>query len=305
MNHPSKWARWMSRIVGDIATAVDDLRCWEEVQRMWTTNRSLRVPSDARDWIARMHAGSAALAVRRQLDRSRDSISLWKLLDDLERRARFMTLDNYLGEAEDPNLRAMLAQQAQAWIEPGTRHFDPAIAAADRQVLEHEGRLAREWANRAAAHADAKGPRKQVRYGDLADAVRAVEQLVLKYSPILTGDGYPGDTGLMSHRQFDESLIFRRPWRRARWRRRTWPERWAEREGEMEPGLDTLTVNSLSALFGARHSVRASLRSAWRWEEPTESPIRAVLESLGLPSTDAAVMWVRDRLLQRGERWDQ
>jgi hypothetical protein len=296
------WAESIERITDDLTTAVSNKRCWEEVNAMWGRNRALRVPSDAPDWIARMHADSAALAVRKQLDRHPESVSLWKLLDDLERRARFMTVEAHLRGVERADLRAILAENTAEWVEPGTQHFDPAIAAADRALLEAEGQLAREWANRSAAHADAKGPRREVTYGDLTQALAVVVKLAVKYSLIVRCISYGLD--LMPHRQFDASLVFRRPWHRPEWKKREWPAGWIEREGDLVPSIDVLTRENFCRLVRARHSIVRALRETWAWDAPEESPIRRVLESLALPTSDAAVLWTRDYLLQRGHLWE-
>ncbi len=299
----ARWAESIKRITDDLTMAVTNQRCWDEVTSMWAMNRSLRVPSDAQEWIARMHADSAALAVRKQLDRHPDSTSLWKLLDELERHARFMTLDSHLRGVKEPYMRALLTAKAAGWMEAGTQHFDPAMAAADRSALEAEGAVAREWANKAAAHADTKGPRREVTYGDLARGLAAVERMACKYHLILTCAAFPSDTGLLPHRQFDESRFFRRPWRRAEWAVRTWPPGWMEREGDLDPSVDVLARDNFSRLVRSRHAIVRALRASWAWDVPEESPIRRVLESLSLPASDSAVLWVRDRLLQQGASW--
>lgn len=271
-----KWRCWIERVANDVMVAVSNQRSWTELNEMWRRNRALRVPGEARDWIARMHADSAALAVRKQLDRDRRSVSLWRLLDDLERRARLMTLDAHLDDVERDGIERVLTQNAQSWLEPGTQHLDPAIAARDREALEKHGRLAREWANREAAHADEKGARYPVTYGDLASALTAVERLTAKYTLIIRCVGYPADSGLLPHRQFDESAFFRRAWHRAEWKARTWPEGWIERRGDLEPSIDALERARYFQLYRARYAIVERLRQEWRWESPDESPIRKI-----------------------------
>ena len=78
-----KWRRWIERIVRDVRIAVSDRRIWREVRAAWSANPSLRVRTDLPRWIARMHSGSAALTVRRQLDIDRQSVSLKRLLTEL------------------------------------------------------------------------------------------------------------------------------------------------------------------------------------------------------------------------------
>ena len=290
-----RWRLWIERISNDLIRSRHYHRAWNETRVRWNRNQSLRVPNDAKSWILQSHAGSIALAIRRETDRDSRSISLRNLLDQLERKARFVTRAAYVALSA-PDHRGFAEVESSKWLEPGTDHLDPAIPAADLDDLVRETTIVREYVNRSVAHRDGGAVKDKMTLGDLSLSLDRIEAIAQKYNLILRGTSYGTYEPV---RQFDESLFFRRPWERARWKKSRWPPGTVERIGEFRETFDAMKRTEYFALVGARHRIREEFAKAWKWEAPTDSPIRTTLATLGFPSSDAAVMWVRDRLLQR------
>lgn len=224
-------------------------------------------------------------------------ISLWNLLSQLERKARYVTLEQYVAlSGSGPIRRHMAEEEAKEWLEAGTNHLDPALPAADLLDLERETKVVKDYVNRSVAHRDGGGGTTTVTWLDLEGSLDRIEAIAQRYNLILRSTSF---VTYESTPQFDETLFYRRPWERARWRKAAWPPDIVERIGEFRLTFDTLKREEYVALFRARHRIAERFSTAWKWDEPTDSPIRTTLEALGLPSSDAAVMWVRDRLLQR------
>lgn len=293
----TRWRSWIERISDDLVRSRGSQRTWEETRKRWASNPSVWIKNDAIDWIRRSHADSLVLAIRRETDRDHRSISLWNLLSELERKARYVTLEQYTAHSgSDPFRQRMAENEATAWLEPGTRHLDPTLPAADLQDLERETKIVREYVNRTVAHRDGSGGKHTVTWLDLEDSLLRIEKIAQRSNVVLRSTSF---VTYASARQFDETLFYRRPWERARWRKASWPPDIVERVGEICRTLDTLKRTEYLSLCRARHRIAEQFKAGWKWDEPTVSPIRTTLEALGLPSSDAAVMWVRDRLLQR------
>lgn len=293
----TRWRSWIERISNDLVRTRDSHRAWDEARDRWRFNRSLWVKSEAIGWISRSYADSMVLAIRRETDRDHRSISLWNLLSELERKARYVTLEDHIALAgSDPVHRHMAAEEARQWLEAGTNHLDPAIPAADLRDLERETRIVKDYVNRAVAHRDGGGGKHAVTWLDLDASLLRIEKIAQRYNGILRSTSF---VTYESARQFDESLFFRRPWERARWKKASWPPGIVQRTGEFRQTFDALKREEYVALFRARHRIADRFGMVWKQDEPTASPIRTTLEALKLPSSDAAVMWVRDRLLQR------
>lgn len=293
----TRWRSWIERISDDLVRSRGSQRTWEETRKRWASNPSIWIKNDAIDWIRRSHADSLVLAIRRETDRDHRSISLWNLLSELERKARYVTLEQYVAHAgADPFRRRMAEEEAEKWLESGTHHLDPSIPATDLHDLERETKIVREYVNRSVAHRDGTSGKQTLTWLDLEASLLRIEEIAQRYNLILRSMSY---ATYESARQFDESLFFRRPWERARWKKARWPLDTVERTGEFRETFDTLKRSECIALGRARHRIAERFKTTWKWDAPTDSPIRTTLEALGLPSSDAAVMWVRDRLLQR------
>jgi hypothetical protein len=293
----TRWRSWIERISNDLVRSRGSHRSWDEARHRWRFNRSLWIKNDAIDWIRRSHAESLVLAIRRETDRDHRSISLWNLLSQLERKARYVTVEKHVAlSGSEPLRRHMAQEEAKEWLEAGTNHLDPAIPAGDLHDLERETKIVRDYVNRSVAHRDGGGGNPTVTWRDLEASLMRIETIAQRYNVILRSTSF---VTYESARQFDETLFFRRPWERARWKKASWPPDIVERVGEFRRTFDTLKRSEYLALCRARHKIAQRLQTAWKWDAPTDSPIRTTLEALALPSSDAAVMWVRDRLLQR------
>jgi len=178
------------------------------------------------DAVNRWYSATQAIAVRRQLDRTRRTVSLVRLLEDIERHRGVMSRERHLalwlGEA--PEERALdlgggwswtpFLDEAQANFErfSGARertYVDRAVVRADISKLEEAGRVVKRHVDEAIAHAALHPERAFVTYEDLDGAIDVVADLVRKYTSFLKAESilwFEPDI------QQDWKAIFRQPW---------------------------------------------------------------------------------------------
>ncbi len=298
----AKWQRWIKRIVDDVSVSVSDRRTWDEMRLLWRSNPALDVESEIPGWIARMHAGSVALSIRRQVDSNADSVSLQRLLSELVATPGILTRAWRVSLADQHFLRRMASDDFDKWVDPTGSHLDPRIPARDLKRLEVMAKRARAFANRRVAHASKKKLTDPPTYGELHRGVTLIEGLATKYYTLLTGGAYVDDS-LLPTRQFNYETLLRRPWQPPHWQRKRWPRGRVERHAEHWPHVDGLGWGDYLRLARRRHEIRLALSEVVRYGETGESPIRGVLADLGLPSSDAAVQYVRDHLASLGSSW--
>jgi hypothetical protein len=293
-----RWRASIEEISQDLVRALGRHRTWQECEALWGSNHALWVKNDVRGWMLKAHTDSIVVAIRRETESGPKVASLRNLLAELARNAHVVTVASYVDLSPPGSpYRAIAEHDTRDWVAPGTNHLDPEIPRRDLAELERDSELVTAYVNREVAHRS-RAPRTKPlpTFGDLSSALERMEAIAGRYNRILRGTSY---VTFHATRQFDHTLFVRRAWTRPRWSKLPWPDGFAQREGEFRSSFDVLRRDDLFTLWRARHRVFGAFATAWSWEAPTSAPIRDTLTSLGLPDSDAAVLWVRDRLLQR------
>lgn len=269
---------------------------------MWHRNRGVHVPTDAPARLWRWHAASLCLAVRRQSDLDDRVVSLARLLKQLESGAHRVTRRTFVRRAGNGHLRRLAHVGFSTWSRRTRTHLDPAIPRRDLDKLRALTGNVRQFVNQYVAHSQGNGPSRWPSLKEMSRALRSVEKMALRYYTLLTGSAIAGNS-LVETRQFNADTFFARPWRGARWTAPRWPPGLVARRGELFPSPDHLSKSEYLRLVRKRTSLVSALRSSFDWEREPPSPLRRALEERGLPSSDAAVAWLRDELVKEGAVW--
>lgn len=221
----AKWLADFDRIWDDVVDLLEQRYFYREIRKILEANQERFAELDGAIflWLAKIHAASAAVAVRKQVDASSDTVCLRQLLEAIAPAAeRVITRAAFVARAgpapDDGDEQATWQhEQQRRWHE---RKFDElagekAHALAEAAVRSDLYRLAgaaaqvRRFVNKEIAHRDRKGVGVEATWEDLNGAIDVVEELTEKYNALL---GYPHPPQLLATRIWDWRAVFRIPW---------------------------------------------------------------------------------------------
>lgn len=240
-------------------------RSWDEVSDAWRANPAADVFEDVVRWTARGYARSVALC--------------------------FADMD----DGAQPLLRRLI-QQAADGMTPSLRSLAE-DAPKDLDDLARLARRVRVMADDVVAYQIDGLMARDTLFEDLNGFLDDLFALGNRYLVALGRDavGRPS-------RRFYPNGIMRRPWLAPSWRPSLFPARAdLERAGEFWPIIDFLSEHDHAAIVASMDKIVERLRDRSVWIRP--SPIRSVLDELGLPSKDPCLQLVRDKLFEHGMDW--
>ena len=187
---------------------------WREVSSMLEANGQL---PDSYWWefMRDTYATTQAVAVRRQADTNRDAASLGKLIEEIRDDPSRITREFWIGLWDEPpfGFEHVIAQKG--WAEQYGRevrdHLDPAIPAADFEMLRTVAANVKAYVDEHVAHADAAAASVTLTLGDVHAAVEVIGDLFKRYYNLLTAGSY---AELVPAIQHDWQAVFRVPWLR-------------------------------------------------------------------------------------------
>jgi hypothetical protein len=176
----------------------------------------IREPFDFHWWIIYNYIVTTSVSIRRLMDPRLDTISLYRLLKEIEANPGEITRRSFVSRYP-----AFIRQSAHRTFDKlaGSRSmsFPPLCARLDRQRLYREHRRIRTWVNKNFAHLDQKNMRldqknmrrKPPTLDELHSAVALFEEVFLKYRLLLTGID---SNTLLPIWQHDWTTVSREPW---------------------------------------------------------------------------------------------
>jgi hypothetical protein len=204
---------WLEVIFRDVEDLLlDDSIFWRLQQLISANPRFKQTPGLFSQWMASSFIQATAVGVRRQAKRDDDSISLKRLLTEVQKYPSLVSRSHYLSFFKD----------AEPWLkEAGDREFDAMagvgatcipVALVEQHLQELDAGVSaiEHYVDRRVAHYDKRGLAKPTpTLGDLTAALRTLEKLVMFYWLYLKGSSM---TTMLATVQFDWEAIFRFPW---------------------------------------------------------------------------------------------
>lgn len=223
----ARWRTDFDVIYRDVQDVAEQRDVYREVVAIATANPALE-ELDGRFWLwlAKMHAHSAAVAVRKQVDRNPDTVSLRRLLEAIALDAHLLTRADYLARADDAadpttergrlhveGLRDLLQDRFDGLAGSGKEHLEEDNVRADLARLETASERVKRFVNKTIAHRDRAGVDVTADWADLNGAIDTLMQIVRKYNELLDAARAPGIVPVYQH---NWTAIFRIPWIQAR-----------------------------------------------------------------------------------------
>jgi hypothetical protein len=217
------WRHDFDRIYLDVQDIVVQRHLFREVMAIAAANPEVdELGGDVLEWIQKMHAHSGAVAIRKQIDRDRDSVSLRGLLETIAPFAHMLTREDYVSRGT-PDLNPATERgrdELEVWRDDLDKRFDRLAGAGAKHVTEAAMRedlarldsaaaQVRDFVRKTIVHRDRKWNISPPTWDELNGAIDTLDQLVGRYNELL-------DAGHASHLiptwQYDWKAVFRIPW---------------------------------------------------------------------------------------------
>jgi hypothetical protein len=190
----AKWLKWLETIRNETHTLWLYRDYWRGLTEMTQANDDIPA-STFFDALRVWYAAAQMTGVRRQLDRDKRSVSLWRLLTDIADHPEVMTRERYVAlyendDDERPGAQEALAQRANEDFEkfagPGKDVIAPERTLEDQERLERLAEPVTVFVNKRVAHSDEENLPAAPTYAELDAAVEELGELLRKYVALLT-----------------------------------------------------------------------------------------------------------------------
>lgn len=184
-----RWKVWLPRLTGQVMELYRQLSIYHEVVSVVKANPAALKPPVFFIWLRDNYVTAIAMGIRRQLDCDYRSISLGRLLREVEHRPELISRRSY---------RAMMRRKGLSPVEAdemlrrriGPKAFTAAIATRDIRRVERAEERIRKLVNKRIAHTGVQSAlRKPPTFQQIEHAVEEIDQIFVKYDAIIGGGG--------------------------------------------------------------------------------------------------------------------
>jgi len=222
-----RWQQWIEEICDQVAYLFVFRHIYKVVRQIVASNPHLRKePNIFWWWLDYAYATTMLMGLRRLGDRSKEVISLYRLLDDIRNHPKVLSRERYLrfyeGLWNQPNVasdaffqqvvKTAVSQKAEEVFDAsgghGKPHINPEAVEEDlKQLDEAIGKL-REMADKRLAHYDRKPPQRLPTHKDIDECLDLIGKMLRKYYRLIKGS----DIDPMPTIAYDWTAIFKIPW---------------------------------------------------------------------------------------------
>lgn len=181
-----------------------------EVQSLIRNNPNLHKPSTFYGWMGNMYAAAMSAAVRRLVDRRKDTVSFVRLLEQLKKDTGLFSRAVYKSRCTNPDLpKGFLDRDYDGLVGKGKQQPDPGEIEREIKDMEARTRKLKDFVDTHVAHLGAEPAKDLPKFQELDDAIDCLEALVKRYLHLFRGVGL---TSVLPTWQYDWQEIFRYPW---------------------------------------------------------------------------------------------
>jgi|RhiMetdeSRZDD1v2_1073273.scaffolds.fasta_scaffold35662_6 hypothetical protein len=208
-----KWGEWIIVIYEDLMNADQSRRIHNEVEailhanpRLWRNNNSFHV------WMASNYEDSILIAVRRQVDVNKQSISLARLLEEIIECPHVLSRERFIRQVIGHNLPGS-EDQVNGMFDhlagSGANHINADAVRAELCDLRAHTKGIKRYTDKRVAHFDAKGPKDSPTVLQVHAALDYIDALREKYMILLRAEKYEKP---QLHDEETWKDVFREPW---------------------------------------------------------------------------------------------
>lgn len=175
---------------------------------MIDANPNLQVPSAFYGWMRSVYVNDMTIAIRRQVDWDRRTISFVRLMQEIEDHPEVISRRRFVGKYQR-RLKNMGHRTFERFARPGAEQIDPRVIRQHRKELVTAQRRLREFVNRYVAHQSRYRMRRLPTHIELDSCVDLLERLVKEYALLLEQVSL---AQVVPAIQYDWKKPFRVPW---------------------------------------------------------------------------------------------
>jgi hypothetical protein len=187
-----KWLDWLEKIASQTHTLWAYRDYWRGLVEMTQANEEIP-PSTFFDALGIWYADGQTVAVRRQLDRDRRAVSLWRLIDEIAAHPEVMTRTRHVAlwhdEHEDAREKEHNEQRGNEnydkFAGEGSDTIPPERTLEDRERLEAIGKPIKRYVDQRVAHSDDEALTEVPTFAELNAAIGELGELLKKYMSLL------------------------------------------------------------------------------------------------------------------------
>lgn len=187
---------------------------FKRVKDIIVKNPTAKQPSSFHSWFNRVYGAAAVITVRRLMGQGANEISFRRLLDDIKRNSRLISVERHVGMwVEIYGRKSRIVDAGRCDFEcvcgKGNTHLQGRDVKNDTAELERLTTRIVELATDKIAHHLDREPATLPTYGDIGKAIDCLEKLIQKYGVLLNGNS---TVSLLPTWQYDWTDIFRTAW---------------------------------------------------------------------------------------------
>jgi hypothetical protein len=207
-----RWCNWIVQIREDLSDMVDDHATFDTFGDVVQANSAWLDELQGGhfiDFVKRGYVTKTVFGIRRHLKSHPDSVSLRRLLEQMQTAADQITFDFYLERfPREPREHDWQKFSFGRFSNNGTT-VSPDVIGEHLLALDGLNKDIEAMADRSLAHLDRRGFDGTVTFKDLNDAVATFNKLTCKYIGLLLAEGY---SSLEATVLYDWKKLFRHPW---------------------------------------------------------------------------------------------
>jgi len=179
-----RWKEWLTVIKDETLRMDVRRRVWRRYIEILNSNATLREAGLFHLWLTENYAAAQVLAVRRQVDRRQDVISLRRLLEAIAAQPAAITLKRFVSVSFSGN-ESLAARSAERLFQGSS--LQAQVVRDDLLRLANTSEVVRNYANARLAHWSQQPWSASVTYGELHTAIDTLGSLLGRYSGLLFG----------------------------------------------------------------------------------------------------------------------
>ena len=200
----------LGRIYGEIRALRINQHIFWEVQGMIRKNPNLHKASSFYGWMGNMYAAAMSAAVRRLVDRRKDTVSFVRLLEQVRKDPSLFSRASYKSRFANSDLPPnFLDRDYDHLIGTGRQQPDPSAIDKEIEELKARTKKLKDFVDAHVAHLAAQPSDQPPKFQELDDAIDCLEALLKRYLHLFRGVGL---SSALPTWQYDWQEIFRYPW---------------------------------------------------------------------------------------------
>ena len=205
-----KWAIWIQTILRDVQGTLLNHYVFREVQAIVAANPSLHQTSAFYDWMTTQYEVTVSVGIRRQLDMHTDSISLARLLTEIQQTPDVLTRVRHVAAFIEHGYSAEIGNRSfDELAGDGEERIQADAVEAELSDFRVRAKRIKKYTNKRIAHTDHRNLDELPTNADLEASLECMERLVKKYVVLLRGEFYHN---LVPTFAYDWKAIFYHPW---------------------------------------------------------------------------------------------